>query len=68
MRQARERRRRCGRQRRQSATADNLWELQRDADLVRRGWQVERVFKDSASQPLLDALDNAGIKYKLPGQ
>jgi hypothetical protein len=51
----------------QSATADNLWEVQRDADLVRRGWQVEWVFKGEASQPLLDALDRAGIKYKKDG-
>jgi hypothetical protein len=51
----------------QSATADNLWELQRDAELVKRGWQIEWVFKDRASQPLLDALDRAGIKHKLQG-
>ncbi len=51
----------------QSATADNLWEIQRDADLVRRGWQVEWVFKGEASQPLLDALNRAGIKYRKDG-
>jgi filamentous hemagglutinin len=51
----------------QSATPDNLWEVQRDADLVRRGWEVEWVFKGEASQPLLDALNRAGIKYRKDG-
>lgn len=50
----------------QTASADNLWELQRDAELVAsRGWSIEWVFRDRASQPLLDALDRAGIKYKI---
>jgi hypothetical protein len=51
----------------QTASADNLWELRRDADLVRRGWQIEWVFRDRASQPLLDALDQAGIQHKFQG-
>jgi hypothetical protein len=52
----------------QSATADNMWELKRDAELVRRGWDIEWVFRDTASQPLLDALHDAGIRYKVGGQ
>jgi hypothetical protein len=47
----------------QTASADNLWELERDAQLVQRGWKIEWVFQDRASQPLLEALDRAGIKY-----
>jgi len=49
----------------QTATSDNLWELKRDAELVGRGWNIEWVFRDSASKPLLDALDEAGIKHKV---
>jgi hypothetical protein len=48
----------------QTASVDNLWELKRDAELVQRGWKIEWVFRDQVSQPLLDALDRAGIKYK----
>jgi len=49
----------------QTATAENLWEVARDAELVRRDWDVQWVFRDRPSQPLLDALDRAGIRYKL---
>lgn len=49
----------------QSATLDNIWELQRDAALVREGWSIEWIFRDRASQPLVDALDRAGIKHKV---
>jgi hypothetical protein len=51
----------------QTATLDNLWELERDAVLVQQGWNVEWVFRDRASQPLLDALVQAGIKIKVGG-
>jgi hypothetical protein len=46
----------------QTATVDNMWELQRDAQLVRLGWDIEWVFRDRASAPLLEALRNAGIR------
>ena len=49
----------------QTATVDNMWELKRDAELVRRGWDIEWVFRDRASEPLLDALRNAGIRVKV---
>jgi hypothetical protein len=40
--------------------------LRRDAELVQKfGWSIEWVFGDRASQPLLGALDRAGIKYKI---
>ncbi len=51
----------------QTATVDNLWELERDAALVQQGWNIEWVFRDQASQPLLDALSRAGIKYRVGG-
>jgi hypothetical protein len=49
----------------QSATVDNLWEVERDAKLVARGWDIEWVFRDSASRQLLEALDRAGIKHRM---
>ena len=50
----------------QSATADNLWEVKRDAELARQGWDIQWVFRDQPpSQPLLDALKNAGIRVKI---
>ena len=49
----------------QTATVDNLWELKRDAELVRRGWDIQWVFRDRASEPLLEALRNAGIRFKV---
>lgn len=49
----------------QIATVENLWEVARDAELVRRDWDVQWVFRDRPSQPLLDALDRAGIRYKM---
>jgi hypothetical protein len=53
----------------QSATADNVWELRRDAELVSKGWEIEWVFTDTRpSQPLLDRLAEAGIKVTIrPG-
>jgi hypothetical protein len=39
-------------------------EIERDAVLVKKGWNIEWVFRDGVSQPLLDALEKAGIKYK----
>ena len=37
------------------------WELERDRILVERGWDIQWVFEGTASKPLLNALDNAGI-------
>ncbi|WP_186377499.1 polymorphic toxin-type HINT domain-containing protein [Planctopirus ephydatiae] len=47
----------------QSATQDNLWEVERDKALVNKGWDIEWVFEGQASQQLLEALDRAGIRY-----
>lgn len=47
----------------QTATQENLWELKRDAELVKLGWNINWVFEGTASKPLLNALDNAKIKY-----
>ncbi|UYY57228.1 RHS repeat-associated core domain-containing protein [Sphingomonas sp. S2-65] len=50
----------------QTANQDNLWEVARDKALIdKEGWDIEWVFRDKPSQPLLDALDDAGIPYKL---
>lgn len=41
------------------------WEVERDALIVKQlGWSVEWVFEGTASKPLLEALDKAGITYK----
>ncbi len=47
----------------QTATAENLSELSRDAILVKRGWSITWVFEGTASAPLLKALDDAGIAH-----
>ncbi|MEA1677283.1 hypothetical protein [Nitrospirillum sp. BR 11163] len=47
----------------QTATQDNLWEVARDKSLADEGWDIQWVFRDKASQPLKDALTDAGIKY-----
>ncbi len=50
----------------QYATQSNLWEIARDEILVREmDWNITWVFEGAASQPLLDALTRAGIKYIL---
>ena len=49
----------------QTATQDNLWELARDQALVQNGWDIKWIFRDTASQPLQDALTNANIKFKV---
>jgi hypothetical protein len=52
----------------QSASEANLWELSRDAWMVEnRGWSIEWVFTERPSQPLLDALNRAGIEYRIGG-
>jgi hypothetical protein len=45
----------------QSLTQDNLWELTRDELLVKQGWDIEWVFEGTASKPLVDALERAGV-------
>lgn len=37
------------------------YEVERDAALVNRGWSIEWHIDGKASQPLLDALKEAGI-------
>jgi hypothetical protein len=48
----------------QYASQDNLWEVARDQALVQNGWDIEWVFRDAVSRPLLDALEKAGIRYR----
>ncbi|MDH0302158.1 MULTISPECIES: hypothetical protein [unclassified Pseudomonas] len=49
----------------QTAMQSNLWGVARDKVLVDQGWQVEWVFRDQASKPLLEALEKAGISTKV---
>jgi hypothetical protein len=49
----------------QTADASNLWEVARDRMLLLEGWDIKWVFEGRASQPLLRALDAAGIPYIL---
>jgi hypothetical protein len=51
----------------QTASPDNLWELTRDAELVKQGWDVQWVFRDRVSEPLENALRRAGIGVKTGG-
>lgn len=48
----------------QTASDDILWEVDRDAQLVKDGWDIEWVFEGKASESLLEALEDAGIPYK----
>ena len=47
----------------QSATQENLWEIQRDEILREKGWDIQWRFEGSASRQLRQALDKAGIPY-----
>jgi hypothetical protein len=49
----------------QYRSPDNLWELAKDAKLVQRGWEIEWVFEEQPSKPLIDDLDAAGIKHRV---
>ena len=40
------------------------WEVARDKVLVQSGWDIEWVFRDRASEPLLNDLKEAGIRYR----
>jgi hypothetical protein len=49
-----------------SASEDIAWEAQRDAKLVRRGWDITWILVDTEpSSPLLEMLLNARIKVEL---
>jgi hypothetical protein len=52
----------------QYRSADNLWELRRDAQLVKEGWKITWVFRDQVAKPLLEELDRNGIKYTIQGK
>ena len=51
----------------QSATKDNLWEVERDAALVKSGWDIQWVFRDEVSAPLKKSLEDAGIRCIVGG-
>ena len=44
-----------------SSDKNIAYEVERDAALVKEGWSIERHIDGKASQPLLDALNKAGI-------
>jgi hypothetical protein len=44
-----------------SLTKENVIAIQKDAELVKQGWQVEHILEKGASKPYLDALEKAGI-------
>jgi hypothetical protein len=47
----------------QTATKENLWEIQRDQALRKGGWDIQWHFTGRASRQLLEALRRAGIPY-----
>lgn len=51
-----------------SLTSENALAIQKDAELVKQGWQVEHILEKGASKPYLEALDKAGIGYKIGPQ
>jgi hypothetical protein len=48
-----------------SLTKENVLAIQKDAELVKRGWQVEHILEQGASKPYLDALERAGIDAQI---
>ena len=48
-----------------SLTKENILAIQKDAELVKQGWQVEHILEQGASKPYLKALDKAGISYHI---
>jgi hypothetical protein len=42
-------------------TKENAIAIQKDAELVKQGWQVEHILEQGASTPYLEALEKAGI-------
>lgn len=51
-----------------SLTKENALAIQKDAELVKRGWQVEHILEQGASKPYLQALEKAGIDHKIGPQ
>jgi LysM repeat protein len=47
----------------QTATQETLWEITRDQILIEQGWSIRWRFKGTVSEPLLNALRDAGIPY-----
>jgi len=47
------------------STKSNEMAIKKDAYLVKQGYQVEWVLEKGASRPLLNALEGAGIKYRI---
>ena len=48
-----------------SLTKENVLAIQKDAELVKEGWQVEHILEKGASKPYLNALEKAGIDYHI---
>lgn len=46
----------------QYLSQENAWELKRDAQLVKEGWDIEWVVDGTASEPLKQAARDAGIR------
>ena len=51
-----------------SLTKENITAIQKDAELVKQGWNVEHILEKGASKPYLDALEKAGVTYKIGPQ
>lgn len=51
-----------------SLSKDNQLAIQKDALLVKDGWKVEHILEKGATKPYLDALEKAGIHYKIGPQ
>jgi hypothetical protein len=51
-----------------SLTKENALAIQKDAELVQQGWAVEHILEQGASKPYLQALEKAGITYKIGQQ
>ena len=47
----------------QTATQENLWEIERDRILMEQGWDLHWRIEGSISKPLKEALDDAAIPY-----
>jgi hypothetical protein len=51
-----------------SLTKENALAIAKDAELVKLDWQVEHILEKGASKPYLNALDKAGIDYRVGPQ
>ena len=51
-----------------SSTEANKLAIAKDAELVKQNWTVEHILEQGASKPYLNALDSAGIGYKIGPQ